>query len=117
MGNNGNDSAARSAVTVELVVPKSPAEVAGFQAGDQILELQGSKIQHFSEVQAVVRSAPVGARLEFRLRRGGEAHTLNAVTKDVRRLREERDKSPDARRHARGGAPRVIIMPAPCGLH
>ncbi len=39
---------------VDAVVPGSPAEVAGFQPGDLILEIDGRKIDSFEELQHIV---------------------------------------------------------------
>lgn len=94
---------------VEMVLPKSPAEAVGFKVDDEILELNGTKVKHFDEVQAVVRNAQVGARLTFKVKRGG--HTLQLVAQAAN-IRELRDGAEADRGHRQ--APRhhrVVIVP------
>lgn len=73
---------------VELVVPRSPAEKAGFEIDDVIVEIDGRKVCRFDEVQMFVRAAKVGAPVNFKVKRGETMQTLRAQTADIRRLRE-----------------------------
>lgn len=96
----------RQGAFVEMVVPRSPAEKAGFQVDDQIVEVEGKKVRQFDEVQMFVRSAKVGTKATFKVKRGDTSHVLQVQTADIRQLRE-------AQAEASKGSPkhgRVIIM-------
>lgn len=60
------------------VLPDSAAERAGFQPGDLITGIDGTRIERFEEVVQVVQLHPATA-LEFRLIRDGRQITLTAV--------------------------------------
>uniref|UniRef100_A0A7S4PZV0 PDZ domain-containing protein n=1 Tax=Alexandrium monilatum TaxID=311494 RepID=A0A7S4PZV0_9DINO len=92
---------------VELVLPRSPAEAAGLEAGDEIVEVQGRKVKHFDEVQTAVRSAQVGSKLSFKVRHKGESRSVNIKTADIRQLREGGSDG----RSPRGGRRRIVILP------
>ena len=63
---------------VEAVVPESAAAKAGFQPGDKIVEIDGSAIGSFEDLQTIV--APnAGRELTFRVDRKGEVVTLKAT--------------------------------------
>ncbi len=71
---------------IESVVENSPAQRSGFVAGDQILSIDGTRIDSFDEVQRVVM---LGADkpLEFRVRRAGEEVSLT-VTPEARTIKD-----------------------------
>ena len=50
----------------------SPAERAGFQAGDEILRLGGQPLLSIADVQWVLHNAPAAARLPAEVRRDGK---------------------------------------------
>ena len=68
------------------VLPGSAAERAGFEPGDLITGIDGTRIERFEEVVHVVQLHPATA-LEFRLLRDGREITLTAVP-DVVDLRD-----------------------------
>lgn len=108
---NGGDRRLGSTVGafVDMVVPRSPAEKAGFEVGDQILEVDGKKVRHFEEVQAFVRSAKVGAQAQVKVKRGDSTQTLRVQMADIRQLRDAQSaKNHSPQRH---GQPRMLIMP------
>lgn len=92
---------------VEIVLSGSPAEAAGFQVDDQIVELNGRKIRHFDEVQNTIREAKVGERLAFKVRREGQSHQLVIVAADVRQIREKAEGEPPRAQR------RLVIIPGP----
>jgi len=85
---------------VEMVVPNSPADKAGFEVDDQILEVDGRKVIHFDEVQTFVRAAKVGAQASFKIKRGENTQILSVQTADIRQLRDaqaSKNRSPQMR--------------------
>jgi regulator of sigma E protease len=71
---------------VGIVDAGSPAERAGFRAGDLILEAEGRKINDFTEIQQVV-ALRSGTPTDFLVQRGGERLELTVVP--VRQLRPD----------------------------
>ncbi len=70
-----------STTTIGFVVPGSPAEKAGLQAGDKILEVDGHPVQRFlgmvnSVTWFVVRSE--GETIPFKIQRDGKILTLDS---------------------------------------
>lgn len=63
---------------IDGVQPGSAAEAAGFKAGDLVLEIDGEKIESFTELQRVVTAAP-DRRLNFLVDRNGQGIRLQAV--------------------------------------
>lgn len=102
-----SDKTKREGALVEMVLPRSPAQAAGFETEDRILELNGKKVRHFDEVQAIVRTAQVGSKLSFKVKRDGETRSITVEAADVRKLRENRE---DALNRS-GPRHRVIIVP------
>jgi len=95
----------RDGAFVEVVLPRSPAEEAGFEVEDQILEIEGRKVRHFEEVQSIIRSARVGARLNLKVKREGQTRNISVDAADIRQLRNEAEsKSSKGPRH------RVVIL-------
>lgn len=60
---------------VARVAPDSPAAAAGFQAGDLILSIDGSRVEGFGDVQQIV-STHVGRDLAFEVERDGATQVL-----------------------------------------
>jgi len=63
---------------VESVVADSPAQKAGFQAGDVILALDGEKVADADDVISTVRGKEKGDKIEARVLRKGKELTLEA---------------------------------------
>ncbi|MCG6206896.1 RIP metalloprotease RseP [Rhodopseudomonas sp. HC1] len=72
---------------VDNIQPGSAAEKAGFQQGDVILSIDGSKIQTFLDMQRTV-GAEAGRELSFTVRRGDSTVDLKATPE----LREIKDR-------------------------
>jgi regulator of sigma E protease len=70
---------------VDSVQPESAAAKAGFQAGDLVLSIDGSKIDSFSDMQRIV-SMSAGTTLMIEIERGGVHQTIKAAPdlKDVK---------------------------------
>jgi regulator of sigma E protease len=70
---------------VDSVQPESAAAKAGFQAGDVVLSIDGSKIDSFSDMQRIV-SMSAGTTLMIEIERGGVHQTIKAAPdlKDVK---------------------------------
>jgi len=105
------DGERRSGAFVDVVIPGSPAEIGGFHAEDLIVEAEGRRVKHFSDVQRLVRSAVVGGELRFKVKRGSKSQSVRAVVEDIHNLRREM-------RHVGGHAPKgghhgIVIVPRP----
>ena len=61
---------------VSSVAPGSPAAKAGFQAGDEILEVEGRPITTVTRFHGVVGTYPAGSDLEVKIRRKSEMRTI-----------------------------------------
>ena len=73
-------------IVIVRVLPGMPAERAGMQAGDVLLEVDGARTVNMSasEAQALLRG-PVGTVVELRLRRGKKTLQV-AIERDVIRI-------------------------------
>jgi regulator of sigma E protease len=71
---------------VDAVVAGSPAEKAGFVPGDKIIEIDGTQIEKFEDLQRIVGSAG-GRELAFKVERGGSVVPL-MVTPNVDEQRD-----------------------------
>jgi regulator of sigma E protease len=72
---------------VDSIQSGSPAETAGFKAGDVIVAIDGSAIQNFQEMQRTV-SIEAGRELNFSVKRGSETIQIKATPQ----LREIKDR-------------------------
>jgi serine protease Do len=66
----------RAGVLVNEVMKDSPAEKAGLQDQDIVLEFAGTKVTLPSELQSVVERSPIGKKQPVRILRGGKEMTL-----------------------------------------
>lgn len=81
-----------SGALVAAVVPGSPAERAGFAAGDFLVALAGRpvEVRFFPEVPDLYRAIaalPVGKPVELELERDGRRRTVSAVTEEMEEAR------------------------------
>lgn len=67
-----------TAPRVDEVVAGSPAAAAGFRAGDVILEIDGSRVENFTDVLRSVSAAP-GRELTVKVDRGGAVRVLRVT--------------------------------------
>jgi len=63
---------------IAAVEPASPAAMAGFQVGDLIVSIDGTRIDSFSDVQRIVTFSP-GRELTVTVERGNALVTLHAI--------------------------------------
>jgi serine protease Do len=66
-------------VRVFAVTPGSPAALAGLRAGDVIVGLEGNEIADTDELQAVINSRDIGARVRIDYLRQGRRATIQAT--------------------------------------
>jgi regulator of sigma E protease len=71
---------------VDKIEANSPAAAAGFQVGDIVTEIDGSKIGSFNEMQRIV-SIHAGDKLTFTVKRGDQVVQLTGTPQ----LREDKD--------------------------
>jgi putative serine protease PepD len=64
---------------ISKLMPKSPAGKAGIQVGDVIIKIDNEVINSASDLTALVRQLPAGAKANFVLQRAGKVLTI-AVT-------------------------------------
>ncbi len=64
-------------VLIVDIVPNSPAQSAGLEAGDVIVEIDGEAIDNATQVQEIVEASEVGATLEVTVDRDGKEQTLS----------------------------------------
>ncbi len=61
---------------VAKVLPGTPAQEAGFKAGDVIVEFDGNPVEESRDLPMIVARAPVGQDVEVKVVRDGEERTL-----------------------------------------
>jgi Zn-dependent M28 family amino/carboxypeptidase len=69
-------------VKAESVVPQSPAERAGVQAGDVLLSLDGKPVNGLAAFSEALKAYPVGARVRVALSRDGQRLALEVVLQE-----------------------------------
>lgn len=84
---------------VAQVLPDSPAEKAGIQVGDVIVEFNGQEISKSSELPPLVGSTKVGGKVPVTVIREGRSRTLNVV---IAALPEEEELQAAAEGKPRG---------------
>ncbi len=64
---------------VERVMPGTPADAAGLQAGDVVVEANGTKVTNGSDLRGVVSAGLPGDELTLRVERGGSEKTVTVT--------------------------------------
>ena len=77
------DPTVTSGVLVIDVLENSPADDAGLQSGDVIVELDGEPVLSADGIQSNISGRPVGDRVQFRINRNGDDLTLTVITKEL----------------------------------
>jgi len=73
---------------IDKVIPESPAEKAGLQSGDVIVEIDDKPVQSRRELAQAIRWRGAGSAVSVSVLREGNLHKLSAV------LTERQDKGP-----------------------
>lgn len=84
---------------VAEVLEDSPAEKAGFESGDIILQFGGQEIKESSDLPYIVGRTPVGKQVEVDILRKGEKQTLSVMIgelPDKRHLVDSKQNTPKA---------------------
>ncbi len=68
--------------TIDEVMPESAAAAAGLEAGDRVLEIAGTEVTRFGDLQIVVRENP-GTALPMIVRRGNADLNLTVTPKEI----------------------------------
>lgn len=76
--------------TIGYVVPKSPAETAGFKTGDKLLSINGKALDNWEEVKAQIFIHTLGENLNVKLLRDGQVINLNVPRKIIPDKEEEK---------------------------
>ncbi len=74
---------------VTRVIPGGPAEEAGVERGDVIVEFDGKKIEEFNDLPRVVASTPISKDVKLEVRREGKTKTLRATVVAMEEGEEE----------------------------
>ncbi|GAB3067145.1 RIP metalloprotease RseP [Virgibacillus ainsalahensis] len=67
---------------IDEVVPGTPAEEAGLEANDEIVEIEGSSISTWEEFTMIVRESP-GEELNMSVERNGEQEAMTVIPDEV----------------------------------
>lgn len=67
---------AEDGILVIRVVPRSPADEAGFKPGDIIISVAGKSVETASDVQEQVEKSQIGERLQVKVQRNAKIETL-----------------------------------------
>ena len=73
-----------SGVTVAQLLPDGPAAKAGLQAGDQLLEVGGQKVQDAAQLKVLLGGYLAGDKIKLRLKRGEEELKSRSSSTSVR---------------------------------
>ena len=81
---------------VSAVEPDGPGAKAGFQARDILLEYNGAKVEgrypeQLFDLRRRISETPVAAKVQVKVKRGGEVRSLEIVTEELTTVRSEEE--------------------------
>jgi serine protease Do len=68
---------------VSQVLEDTPAQKAGMEQGDIILEFDGKEIKDFGDLSRIVASTPIGKTVDIKVFRGGQIVSLEATVAEM----------------------------------
>jgi regulator of sigma E protease len=68
--------------TIEYIQPDSPADISGFEKGDDFVSLNGRKIESWDDFSKITKEYP-GQEVTYTIIRGGEEMEIKAELQDV----------------------------------
>lgn len=63
-------------VTVDAVLPGTPADAVGLRVGDQLIAVDGQRVHNGRELRSLIYTAPPGAHPTILIRRAGQLETF-----------------------------------------
>ena len=72
MGISGSESPRGATATLRSVTSGGPAETAGLQAGDQVVEVDGDKVASYNDLVVKIRSHKPDEKSQIKVKRGDE---------------------------------------------
>ncbi len=64
---------------IGTVAPDHPAQKAGIEAGDRVVEVDGQRVATFDEMAAAIGAAAAGKAIAFRIERNGSLRTIEVT--------------------------------------
>ncbi|MCB9990553.1 MAG: DegQ family serine endoprotease [Rhodospirillales bacterium] len=74
---------------VASITPEGPAEKAGLEAGDIILEFAGRKVDEMRDLPRMVAETPIGKEVELSYWRDGKAHQSKVTVGELEKAEDE----------------------------
>ena len=81
-----NPAGSPAGVTVVDVVEGGPADVAGLQAGDIVLEIEGTKTETVDALMAEIRAHGIGEKISMRVWRNGQEYKATVTVGDLNKM-------------------------------
>lgn len=86
LGIFGVPQGSNDGVIIERIIPGSAAAESALEAGDTIVEVDGTPTRSMAELQAVIAARQVGDMVRIRARRDGEYFTVSLRLQALRRM-------------------------------
>ncbi len=81
-----NPAGSPAGVTVVEVVEGGPADVAGLQAGDIVLEIEGAKTDTVDALMAEIRAHGIGEKISMKVWRSGQEYKATVTVGDLNKM-------------------------------
>ncbi|MDJ0732706.1 MAG: HhoA/HhoB/HtrA family serine endopeptidase [Nostocaceae cyanobacterium] len=76
-------------VVIIQVLPNTPAESAGLERGDVIVQVNGQAVTSAEQLQDIVAKSSVGQSLQLKVRRGKQVQQLSVALADLNNIKEQ----------------------------